>query len=817
MEASAENLIEALQHPDVLSRISAARSIKNAIVGNPTNKRLFLSKRVLHPLLHAASHENPQLSEQAISSIGSLACFLPPIPIEIIAAPLLHCLFADDVRPVSAATRALKLVVCSDAIDVKQLVPLFTTPNVAERLVQLLMSEDDGLAEVCAVILSRITLSVTEATVFERANAVSALVHILCRTNHERCTEACLCALTSLAQNDSSISRQLKRDHGLVTIVLPLTSSAAPSLRLTACRILTIFQSHRLLNPALNGSVVTALVSLLDEPAPRIQITSAFTLSQLVASSPELQTVATENKAVPKLVSIFCENMSSKQQTENEDEMTDSIPIPAKKNELRIESCASALTALASLTRNIDASRVAVIEEDALPKIVTALEESNDEVILAAVQCVRSLSRSVKIVRRDIADQRIGTTLLRLVSSPNCAIQRCASAALCNLILEFSPIRTSILANGGIAVLIGLLGSLDDELRENALWAVKNLLFKADSETKTAVMNQMGYKNLQALCTDKRLRIRELAMNIVRNLACSGSAESQREQLDALFAATGNKLIFILSDALKNDSESSELAVQALYVVCNIASGTEDHKASLIDSDIPRLILQWTSHTDERARIAAVWCAINLSWNDKPSQPRTPSRQRRTHRPRVLMPRLEMLQRQHLPAPSSPFSRSVLERSERNYGRIVMTDRQTTPSDAEMDMESREDSMVLSSGRESEQRHVLPQGPSSSRQRTQAPKSSGYQWRIERLRELGFEGRLRSLTNDPHIEVQGRARAALEFFDCEDVNPLDYSPSALLEYEPSSSSITPRQSSRTQPHSIIHRVLASDSSDAGSN
>ncbi|CAN8068730.1 unnamed protein product [Agarophyton chilense] len=816
MEFGFAIVIDALQQPHIPSRITAARTIKNAIVGNPTNKRLFLAKGVLHPLINAASNEHPELAEQAIAAIGSLACCLPPVPIESIANPLLRCLFSNDVRPVSAATRALKLVVCSDAIDIKSLVPVFTTQEVAERLVQLLLSEDDGLAEVCAVIVSRIAISRTEVVVFERANAVSALVHILCRTNHERCTEACISALASLSQHDSSVSRQLTNDHGLVTIVMPLTNSTTPSLRLAACRILTIFQSDGLIAHGLDCNVVVSLVNLLDVPARQIQITSARTLSDLVANNPELQSVATENNAVSKLVSIFSQTMSDKVTAENDDDMTDSDPISVQKNEYRTDSCASALAAIASLTRNIDASRVAVVKEDALPKIIAALEEENTDVVFAAVQCIRSLSRSVKIVRRDIADEKIGTTLLRLASISNPEIQRCASAALCNFVLEFSPIRTSILASGGTSVLIGLLGSMDDELRENALWAVKNLLFKADSGTKTAVMNQLGYKNLQALCTDKRLRVRELAMNIIRNLACSGSTQSQREQLDALFAATGNRLISILSGALKTDSDGSELAVQALYVVCNIASGTEEHKASLIDSEIPQLILQWTSNDDERARIAAVWCAINLSWNDKPLQPRSSSHQR-SQRPRMRMPRFEMLQRQHLPVPSSPFSQRVLEMSDRNYDTVTVIDRQVNSSDADMDVETREDLMALSSRRQSVQPRASPRQAPSSSQRNQAPKTSGYQWRIERLRELGFEGRLRSLTNDPHIEVQGRARAALEFFDCGDVNPLDYSPSALLEYEPSSTSVTPRQSSRTQPHSIIHRVLASDSSDSGSS
>jgi len=94
----------------------------------------------------------------------------------------------------------------------------------------------------------------------------------------------------------------------------------------------------------------------------------------------------------------------------------------------------------------------------------------------------------------------------------------------------------------------------------------------------------------------------------------------------------------------------------------------------------------------------------------------------------------------------------------------------------------------------------------------QSPKSSGYEWRIGRLRELGFEGRLRSLVNDPHVEVQGRARAALELFDCGDVHPLDYSPSALLDYNPSA---LLGQSPRSAP--ALLRVAESDSSSAGSS
>lgn len=803
----------------VEERFAAARAIKNAVVGNPTNKRLFIRLGALLPLITAASEadQNPQLAEQAVAALGSLASLVSSDQVTNITPVLLSALFSTDVRPVNAAARALKMLVCSQDVAATSMASAICTPKVAERLVLLLSEFDEGIAEVCAVILASSVAHEQQARVYKCVGAVPALVMLLCRTNHERCVEACLNAMAALARQDASIAQALANPHNVITLVLPFTRSPVHALRLSACRLLTIFHCAAQLPVGLDGTVTTALVGLLNVDDTHSRTATAHTLAELVLGLEQLQKIATEAGAIEKLAEVVRESVERSEEMDTDMQTSSATregsmdpQHSTEQGENKVALRAAVMTAIAALCGEYDDAREKVISEQVLPYIVDGLAGNEADVVLACVKCIRSLSRSVKVVRRDIANNNIGRILLNLLSAKNREIQRFSSATLCNLVLEFSPVRAIVTEIGGTNKLICLLTSDDEELRKNALWALKNLLFKADSKTKSAVMEQLGYDNIQALCADKHPRVRELAMTVVRNLACSGFAESQNRQLDILFGATGDRLISLLSDALRMDTENSEIAVQALYVVCNIASGTEEHKAYLMDSEIPQLILRWTSHEDERARIAAVWCAINLSWKERPTTPRrSPMLMRRSQRSlRTAQSRRDLLGRQHLSLPSSPAERREMERLD--------------SSDHESLMSSLEDGIASSNTQFADgysglgfrqaaiRSNEIPKETDTSmslaQDDSQVQKSSGYEWRIERLRELGFEGRLRSLVNDPHIEVQGRARAALELFDCSDVDPLDYDPSTLLDYN---SSLMARQSPRSAP--VLLQVAESDS------
>jgi Armadillo/beta-catenin-like repeat len=282
-----------------------------------------------------------------------------------------------------------------------------------------------------------------------------------------------------------------------------------------------------------------------------------------------------------------------------------------------VESALSCFAAVCSLW---DAGREACIRARVLPSIVLALDHPHCAIVTAAVKCIRSLSRSVKIVRRELVFVNIAVPLLRLLrdTTSSVEIMRQASACICNVVVEFSPLKQTVLQDGGVSTLVGLLHSSDRTLCVNALWGLQNLLLKASVQVKRAVMAELTYDELFSLCMDNN--VRERALTLMRNLVCpsSGQPSTTSAGVDSIVEGMGGKLMTVLASALRQGTPAST-AEQALYVISNVAAGAEEHKVLLFNSELPKLVLEWTEHNEERVRIAAVWCAINLGWRGKSS------------------------------------------------------------------------------------------------------------------------------------------------------------------------------------------------------
>jgi hypothetical protein len=147
--------------------------------------------------------------------------------------------------------------------------------------------------------------------------------------------------------------------------------------------------------------------------------------------------------------------------------------------------------------------RKQVIDTKLLPHIVEAMRNPHVGIRAAACQCTRSLSRSVKNLRTSLVDAGIATPLFQLLSDSDVNVQITASATLCNIVLDFSPMKSIATENGAVEKLIQLVDSSNPTLRLNSVWALKNLLFQADSDIKQNVINRLGWSKLMEYVDDQ--------------------------------------------------------------------------------------------------------------------------------------------------------------------------------------------------------------------------------------------------------------------------------------------------------------------------
>ena len=71
-----------------------------------------------------------------------------------------------------------------------------------------------------------------------------------------------------------------------------------------------------------------------------------------------------------------------------------------------------------------------------------------------------------------------------------------ASTVICNLVTDASPLRTVLLEQGVIDRLARSLRNGSFDLKLNALWAFKNLVYKASLDLKRQIMKGIGWPEL---------------------------------------------------------------------------------------------------------------------------------------------------------------------------------------------------------------------------------------------------------------------------------------------------------------------------------
>lgn len=532
--------------------------------------------------------------------------------------------------------------------------------------------------------------------------------------------EAALHCLAEITRDEPEASLRLFRctsPSGMIptSVLLNLRQTSSANVRLAAfCCLANIIKVHPF-TAKTNQCVLEVLMELLDHaPAGHtqssaaastsqlqttsqveVQIQSAFAIARLVADNVTLQNLATESyNALSKLAQLldractrcsqpaggaksdrasaattFLGNIAVK--TPRSDATVGVAPPTVDESAIRLrEAC---LTALAALTFQHDEPRRKLIDSvqpAVLPMVVSSIGFHALGVRVAACRLTRALSRSLSILRTSIVDVGVAPKLVALLQDPNEeeVVKVEATAAICNLVLDFSPMKKLIQELGGVDSLVQLAhdggaspassnraederyyvlsttatmpsssstststagnpkdrtgrssrGSLSgsQQLRLHALWALKNLLSHSDTALKSEVMSKLGFSFIANLLDSPSCEMvfKEQALNVLRNAAAS-------KECDVTFMVDGMgggvQLMQLLEKCIWDGREAGEpgaaVIEQAAFVLVNVATGTDEHRRTLLRTpNIMDALAFFCNHPWKDVRVAAARCVGNL-------------------------------------------------------------------------------------------------------------------------------------------------------------------------------------------------------------
>ncbi|KAJ3334156.1 Armadillo repeat-containing protein 8 [Blyttiomyces sp. JEL0837] len=688
-------------------QLRGLKFIKNSVIGNRTKKLFYVSMGII-PILGQILGDpncNELIKIEAAVVLGSLAHGGDNHVIAILESGvvplLLNTISSSNQNLVEASARALKSLfqrghapafeifqpsflhnlIALLSPDLSSIAAHLPTSLISTSLTSTLTPQQQQkpslslrLSEIAASIVAKISTTLDNQKRLVEAGAVPLLVSLLnpqFTPLYSKLQESALDALSSLCR-DNGVAAELVANavvggrESAVSVILGLVKDINPVVRLLATSCLTNMYRVSALPSELRNIPKTillpTLIKLISTTQPGCE-TGIFILERaplvfadLVLDRDDLQTAAMEGDAIAKIAAILvkdevvCGSLTNgaidegkgknvaanaagsangkdaskgKMDSSNGDVMMDVDDLAALSPNLdRVKE--SAFIAIAAVCSLKEECRKQAIEANILPSIVRAMQSQNSHIRAAACKCTRSLSRSVKTLRTALVDAGVANPLFTLLDDPNLNVRITASATLCNIVLDFSPMKRAVLEGGGIERIVRLVGEGDANLRLNAVWALKNLLFQAESGIKERVLGCLGWDCLQSLLNDLELPVQEQAMNLLRNLACGSEADIQ-----AAFTGMGAvSLMSVLrrkidlyggSSPVPMVKEMEDIVLQTLYVVVNISTGNESHKSAIMaDLGLLEGIGRCMSHPSSLIRLATVWCLINLTEADEP-------------------------------------------------------------------------------------------------------------------------------------------------------------------------------------------------------
>lgn len=518
----------------------------------------------------------------------------------------------------------------------------------------------------------------------------------------------------------------------IVNWLISLVRMGDPITRLTAASVLTNLFLVGLVAKRLVSYVallvIPILVRLLDEECKvssgfgntgvggidaqkwsrwQVEERAPAVLSRLVIENPEFQKAAIDAGAVKKLAAILKKVSESFSGSANGFMNGDTPHMPqepASKSSPeynhRMKVKEGVLRCLANLGLFKDEYRKKIVDAGILKTVVGAClkpltpiasplppennsaEGNPPSVLIAACGCIRALSRSVSILRTSLTDAAVAIPMFSLLRHENDDVKIAATAAVCNLVLDFSPMRKPIAEAGALEVLCDHVKGTNGPLRLNALWALKHLMLEADITMKRRSLECLGVEYLMSIISKinadpaadtisdsdsdadeemadhtitptptpelsqrlppkirsavhrlqkqeriaqgtqsrkEAISLQEQGLEFIRNLICGTEVGSM---IDVVFNSIGaDRLLTLYETLLSAPNQPSEIVNAVVYNIVHIAAGAPRHRQRIIErTDLLRVLLGFWDHRNPHVRSGLAWVVINLTWKEEGSE-----------------------------------------------------------------------------------------------------------------------------------------------------------------------------------------------------
>ncbi|KAL1754819.1 armadillo-type protein [Schizophyllum commune] len=428
---------------------------------------------------------------------------------------------------------------------------------------------------------------------------VQTVAGLLKGTRDCKLQEAALLCLAALARDNAPVAAALSRGdrESTLSTVFHLTRSKFSDVEIAAslCASFIIRASRASTHAHAHGpaahyghipastandhairtvfNVVERLMALSPTDSAPIITKACYVFYYLVTDDIDLCRMAYERGFLTQAFTLF-------EATQAPSTVPPGCPPPELEAETESESTAAlreaSLIALATLALASNEIRTALADDlRVLVRLNESLASRHVGTRYGACQVVRALSRSVAATRTSLVDSGTGMRVFGLLRrGEDRRVRGAALKAVCNLLVNFSPLQKEFLKNGLLDRLMEFVKSADPPLQLGALWALKNLLHKAELEDIQTTIRTFGWDRLTELLTDEDTAVQEQAVHILKNITADAAGVDlvlhkigERELLTALCQALG--------------STSDDVVLQAAGVVSNLANGTPSQQDAL--------------------------------------------------------------------------------------------------------------------------------------------------------------------------------------------------------------------------------------------